>query len=80
MMLFQERGLTMEARDLIHFIDIERRRQKLSQMAITDKAGSQDTGQQYYRMWASMDGKLSVVLRFLHALGLDLKVVKIDDE
>lgn len=66
----------MEANDMILFIDIERRRQNLSQMAITERAGSHDTGQQYYRMWAAMDGKLSTVLKFLHALGLDLKVVK----
>jgi hypothetical protein len=66
----------MEAQDLILFVDQERRRQKLTQMGITDKAGVPDTGQRYYRMWAAMDGKISTCLGYLHALGYDITISK----
>lgn len=66
----------MEAKDFVLFVDQERMRQRISQMGITDKAGVPDTGQQYYRMWAAMDGKISTCLRFLHALGYDIQIVK----
>ena len=66
----------MEAKDFVLFVDQERMRQRISQMGITDRAGVPDTGQQYYRMWAAMDGKISTCLRFLHALGYDIQIVK----
>ena len=66
----------MEAKDFVLFVDQERMRQRISQMGITDMAGVPDTGQQYYRMWAAMDGKISTCLRFLHALGYDIQIVK----
>ena len=66
----------MEAKDFVLFVDKERMRQRIRQMGITDKAGAPDTGQQYYRMWAAMDGKISTCLRFLHALGYDIAIVK----
>lgn len=68
----------MEAKDFVLFVDQERMRQRISQMGITDRAGVPDTGQQYYRMWAAMDGKISTCLRFLHALGYDIQIVKQD--
>lgn len=66
----------MEAKDFVLFVDQERMRQRISQMGITDRAGVPDTGQQYYRMWTAMDGKISTCLRFLHALGYDIQIVK----
>ena len=70
----------MEAKDFVLFIDQERLRQRISQARITDKAGIPDTGQQYYRMWAAMDGKLSTCLRFLHALGYEVQIVRKEHE
>lgn len=69
----------MEASDLILFIDRARREQRISQMGITDLAGLADTGQTYYRMWTAMDGKLSTGLRFLHALGYEVAIVRLED-
>ena len=66
----------MEAGDLIRFIDTERQLQRLSQIAMAERAGSRDVGQQYYRMWAAGDGRLSTVLKFVHALGYDIQIVK----
>ena len=66
----------MEAKDFVLFVDQERMRQRISQMGITDRAGVPDTGQKYYRMCAAMDGKISTCLRFLHALGYDIQIVK----
>ena len=70
----------MEAKDVVLFVDQERLRQRVSQARITDRAGIADTGQQYYRMWAAMDGKMSTCLRFLHALGYDIEIVKQREE
>ena len=70
----------MEAADFVIFVDQERYRQRISQMGITDKAGVPDTGQQYYRMWSALDGKLSTCLRFLHALGYDIEIVKQEEK
>lgn len=69
----------MEASDLILSLDKARRDQRISQMGITDLAGIQDTGQTYYRMWTAMDGKLSTWLRFLHALGYEVAIVRLED-
>ena len=66
----------MEASELVLFIDRVRREQRISQMAITDLAGINDTGQTYYRMWTAMDGKISTMLKFLHALGYEVRISK----
>jgi hypothetical protein len=31
-------------------------------------------------MWAAMDGKISTCLRFLHALGYDIQIVKQEEK
>ena len=69
----------MDARDIVLQIDQERIRQRISQAGIAEMAGAPDTGQQYARMYLAMDGKLSTALKYLHALGWDLALVKMED-
>ena len=60
------------ARDGINTIDAERRRQGLSQMAISEK----DVGQQYYRMYKSGTCSLPVFIRFCQSLGYKVAIIK----
>ena len=66
----------MIAEEIIAFIDGERMRQRVSQSKISERAGMDDLGQKYARMWGNGDGKISVCLKFLHALGYDIEIVK----
>lgn len=63
------------ARDAIDHADEERRRQGISQIAITEKADFPDTGQVYARFYGSGDGKISKFIKIENALGFELVAV-----
>lgn len=67
------------ARDGINTLDEERRKQGISQMRISELAEAPDVGQCYFRMFGSGDVKMSKYLRFLHATGFELVMVKKED-
>lgn len=69
----------MEAKDIVLAIDRERMDRRMSQARLAELAGAPDTGQQYARMYLANDAKLSTALRYLHALGWDIKIVKRED-
>lgn len=60
-------------------LDRIRRAQDISQMRISELADAPDVGQQYARMFGSGDAMLSKFLRFAHALGYELVMVKKED-
>ena len=62
------------ARDGINTLDEERRKQGISQMRISELAEAPD-----FRMFGSGDVKMSKYLRFLHATGFELVMVKKED-
>ena len=62
------------ARDGVDELDAVRRGRGLSQMKISELAGTPDVGQQYARMYGSGDVMLSKYLRFLRALGYELVI------
>jgi len=64
------------ARDAVDELDRLRRREGLSQMAISHIADMPDEGQQYYRMYRSGDVRISKFLRFARALGYELIMIR----
>ena len=64
------------ARNGVDELDRIRREQGISQMAISEMADMTDNGVQYYRMYKSGEVKLSKFLRFLHATGYEMLIVK----
>lgn len=67
------------ARDGIDTLDAERRKQGLSQMRISELADTPDVGQWYSRMFGRGDVMMSKYLRFLHATGYELIMIKKED-
>lgn len=67
------------AREGIDKLDNERRKQGISQLKISEIADTPDVGQWYYRMYGRGDVMLSKYLRFLHATGFELVMVKKED-
>ena len=66
------------ARDGVDELDRVRREQGLSQMEISKCADMPDVGQQYYRMYRSGDVMISKFLKFIHAAGYELMLVRKD--
>ena len=64
------------ARDGVDELDKARRDGNITQMRIAELADTPDVGQQYARMFRSGDVMLSKYLRFLHAMGYELIMVK----
>ncbi len=64
------------ARDAIDHADTERRRQGISQMAITERADFPDVGQTYARFFGSGEGKLSKYIKIENALGFEMVAVR----
>lgn len=67
------------ARDGIDTLDAERRKQGLSQMRISELADTPDVGQWYSRMFGRGDVMMSKYLRFLHATGYELIMIKTEE-
>ena len=68
------------AKEAIIAVDKTRLLQNMSQAELSGRAGFNDGGQQYRRMYAAMDCKVSTLLKYLHAQGRDLKIVEGTDE
>lgn len=67
------------AREGVNELDKKRRAEGMSQKKISELANTPDVGQQYYRMYGSGDVRLSLFIRFLHALGYELMIVQKED-
>jgi len=67
------------ARDAIVYIDKLRLQRNMTQAELSGLAGINDGGQQYRRMYAAMDCKVSTLLKYLHAQGRDLEIVEVKE-
>ena len=64
----------MTSAEIILRIDQERRKRGISQMRMAELADDPDTGQRYFRAWKKKDCRLSLVVRWLDVLGLEIVI------